>query len=283
MSKNYRKHPLNKNFVWRQPSPPYELITREQARLYREQGGFVFYDAFDQAELAALLADLDAAENTANELNKAVAPDQRSISRADEIVFSPHLVARSKVAKSFAQHPTLVALCRDLIGPRVRLYWDQLVYKRPGTADEFPWHQDNGYTFVEPQQYLTCWVALNDATVENGCPWIAPGVHSNGTLHHKWTNLGFQCFAEYAGALATPVPAGAIAVFSSLTPHRTGPNMTDGVRKAYILQYAPDGAKVFPRQVRGDEREDLVPATEHAIVANAPERQFFVADDVDLD
>ena len=194
MSKNFRKHPLNKNFVWRQPSPPYELITREQAQLYREQGGFVFYDAFDQAELAALLADLDAAENTANEFNKAVAPDQRSISRADEIVFSPHLVTRSNVAKSFAQHPTLVALCRDLIGPRVRLYWDQLVYKRPGTADEFPWHQDNGYTFVEPQQYLTCWVALNDATVENGCPWIAPGVHSNGTLHHKWTNLGFQCF-----------------------------------------------------------------------------------------
>ena len=57
MSKNFRKHPLNKNFVWRQPSPPYELITREQARLYREQGGFVFYDAFDQADGCITEAD----------------------------------------------------------------------------------------------------------------------------------------------------------------------------------------------------------------------------------
>jgi hypothetical protein len=40
-----------------------------------------------------------------------------------------------------------------------------------------------------------------------------------------------------------PVPAGGAVVFSSLTPHLTGPNVTDGVRKAYIVQYAPDGAE----------------------------------------
>lgn len=280
MSENLRKHPLNKDFVWQQPDPPYELVTDEQAKLYREQGGFVLYDAFDQDELTALLADLDDAENAANEFNKSLSPDQPSISRADEIVFSPHLVARSSIAKSFAQHPKLVALCRDLIGPQVRLYWDQLVYKRPGTPDEFPWHQDNGYTFVEPQQYLTCWVALNDATVDNGCPWIAPGVHKNGTLYHKWTNLGFQCFAEFPDAVATPVPAGSIAVFSSLTPHRTGPNLTDGVRKSYILQYAPDGAVVIPRITRGSDTEDTG-ALGDAISADAPERQFLVTGDVD--
>ena len=35
-------------------------------------------------------------------------------------------------------------------------------------------HQDNGYAYVHPQQYLTIWLALTDATVDNGCPWVAP-------------------------------------------------------------------------------------------------------------
>lgn len=46
--------------------------------------------------------------------------------------------------------------------------------------------------------------------------------------------------------MAMPLKAGSVAVFSSLTPHRTGLNMTDTVRKAYILQYAPDGAMIYP-------------------------------------
>jgi ectoine hydroxylase-related dioxygenase (phytanoyl-CoA dioxygenase family) len=47
------------------------------------------------------------------------------------------------------------------------------------------------------------------------------------------------------GAVAAPVAAGGAVVFSSLTPHLTGPNLTDDVRKAYILQYAPTGAAIL--------------------------------------
>ena len=84
-------------------------------------------------------------------------------------------------------------LASDLIGPDVRLYWDQAVYKKPGNPEIFPWHQDNGYTYVEPQQYLTCWVALTDADEENGCPFVVPGVHRHGTLAHGLTDLGYEC------------------------------------------------------------------------------------------
>jgi ectoine hydroxylase-related dioxygenase (phytanoyl-CoA dioxygenase family) len=50
---------------------------------------------------------------------------------------------------------------------------------------------------------------------------------------------------EPAGAQPVPAAAGSIVVFSSLTPHSTGPNQTDDVRKAYIVQFAPDGAEVI--------------------------------------
>jgi len=118
--------------------------------------------------------------------------------------------------------------------------------QKPEADKEFPWHQDNGYTYIEPQQYLTCWIALTDATVQNGCPWIVPGLHRLGTLEHKWTTLGFECLTDVEGAVPVELEAGSIAVFSSLTPHRTGPNVTTEVRKAYILQYAPDGAIAYP-------------------------------------
>jgi ectoine hydroxylase-related dioxygenase (phytanoyl-CoA dioxygenase family) len=241
-------HPLNAGFVWQMPKPPYELVSPEQAQTYREQGGFILQDAFCEEELGNLIAALDPIEAAANEQLSALPADQPSIGRANEIVFRAHAVVQSDVAKAFARHSTLAQLCHDLIGPQVRLYWDQLVYKRPGTKQEFPWHQDNGYTFVAPQQYLTCWVALNDATPDNGCPWIAPGLHLQGTLKHRWTSLGFECL-ESAPTNAQPMPlqAGSVAVFSSLTPHRTGPNLTNQTRKAYILQYAPDGAVVYPR------------------------------------
>ena len=258
------KHPLNNQFNWVQPSGPYQVIGDAEANAYRNEGGFVLKGAFSRAELDELIIDLDRLEEEANEAARSIPPGQPTIARADEIIFCAHLVARSEVARRFSMHPILVRLCEDLIGPKVRLYWDQLVYKRPGTADEFPWHQDNGYTFVEPQQYLTCWVALNDATIENGCPWIAPGMHRGGTLRHEWTDLGFRCLADFAEAQPLPVSAGSIAVFSSLTPHRTGPNLTADVRKTYILQYAPDGAVVYPR---GGE----------PVLANAADRQYMIS------
>ena len=126
----------------------------------------------------------------------------------------------------------------------VRLYHDQAVYKRPCPGRITPYHQDIGYTFIEPLQYLTCWVALNDATEENGCPWFVPRLFRRGPLLHEfdessggWTISGLRS----DDAVCVPVRAGSVAIFWSLTPHMTGANLTDSVRKAYICQYAPDG------------------------------------------
>lgn len=120
------------------------------------------------------------------------------------------------------------------------------MYKLPHNADPVPWHQDNGYVYVEPQAYLTVWVPLVDATVDNGCVWVVPGAHRRGTLAHESTDLGWRCLPESTvGAVPVEAPAGSAVVFSSLTPHRTGPNITNDVRAAYILQFIPDGAEIL--------------------------------------
>jgi ectoine hydroxylase-related dioxygenase (phytanoyl-CoA dioxygenase family) len=215
--------------------------------------------------VAEVVAEIDPIEREFEDLLRHSEGRKAFIARADEITFTTHIVTRSKRLRQFVVDSPLVDVCADLIGPDVRLYWDQAVYKKPDTAASFPWHQDNGYAYLEPQQYLTCWIALTDATEENGCPWVVPGLHKMGTLRHHATETGLVCFDEAAGAVPAPVGAGGMVVFSSLTPHCTGPNRTDGVRKAYIVQYAPDGAAVLV----GRTRE----ATER-VSADAPERQF---------
>ncbi len=240
-------HPNNDAFDWMPPEGPFELLDEAQVSAWSETGGFVLPDAFSSAEITELTAIIDPLEAAAERSLRERAGGRHGIARADEIVFAPHLVSRSETLRRFSMHPLLVRLVRELIGADVHLYWDQLVYKKPGSPEEFPWHQDNGYTYVEPQQYLTCWIALTDATVDNGCPWIVPGLHRLGTLDHEWTALGFRCLTDPPDPLPLEVPRGGIAVFSSLTPHRTGPNLTDETRKSYILQYAPAGAVMYPR------------------------------------
>jgi len=243
----YERHPRNTQFEWRQPGPPFRRMSAAQVRAYGDDGYLLMRDAFSVQEIADVVAAIDPLEAQTEAFLRTRENGTFGIARAGEITFRPHLVAQSAALRAFSSHPVLLDLCHDLIGRSVRLYWDQSVYKKPEADKEFPWHQDNGYTYIEPQQYLTCWIALTDATIHNGCPWVVPGLHRLGTLDHRWTPLGFQCLEEVEGAIPIEAEAGSIVVFSSLTPHRTGPNTTTQVRKTYILQYAADGAVAYPQ------------------------------------
>lgn len=260
----HQRHPRNTEFTWRGSDGPYEILTEAQARQYDDEGYFLLQGAFDAPLMAEIAAEIDHFEHRFEQMLRDKFDGQVGIARADAITFTIHLVLRSEKLKAFSQHDVFRKIAHDTLGTSTRLYWDQAVYKKPGNPEEFPWHQDNGYTYTEPQQYLTCWVALTDATEDNGCPWVVPKLHLNGTLRHEHSPLGWQCLFDPEDAVPVPARAGDIVVFSSLTPHRTGPNLTADVRKSYILQYAPDGAVAYP-----DGVGDPVPQ-------NDPARQFLV-------
>jgi ectoine hydroxylase-related dioxygenase (phytanoyl-CoA dioxygenase family) len=264
-------HPWNHGFEWIDHRGPFTTITDAQASQFDEDGFFVVEDAFDPATLQAVDDAIAPGEARAREFLDAQPGGRFGVAGTDTQTVAPHLAARSDVLRRFCTHRVLTGLCRDLVGADVRLYWDQAVFKQPHSSEPVLWHQDNGYTFVDPQAYLTCWIAITEATPENGCVLVMPGAHRDGTLLHRETPIGFECWGRHDRAVAVPVRAGSIVVFTSLTPHATSRNETDRVRKAYIVQYAPDGAVAH----RGDPTGPPGPPEPQ----NDERRQFFVVRD----
>jgi ectoine hydroxylase-related dioxygenase (phytanoyl-CoA dioxygenase family) len=204
--------------------------TSEQIRQFREQGFFTTVPLFSPEECGAIAAEY---ENIGLVL-------PLGEERDGKLDYQPMLHLRSPLLERYARDGRLIALAAPLAGGDLRLYWEQAVTKPPHARTELPWHQDNGYAPTEPAEYVTCWLALEDATLENGCIWVLPGSHRNGPVRHRMADRTFRTgWTGNEPGVAAPVPSGAVLVFSSLLFHRSGPNVTDRTRRAWILQYCP--------------------------------------------
>ena len=219
------------------------IITPEQRREYEDQGFFILENLFTQEEMAALTDALE--KYHAKHEARLQEVGTEGISRAGEIAFTCHIAEEDETVRAFCQRPEFVAITTQMLGPDVDLYWNQTVFKGPEGEKQFPWHQDDGYTPVTPSPYLTLWLALNDATVENGCVWVLPASHKQGLVPHEQSPIGLICHSldDPDQGIPVPVKAGSVIAFQSLTMHKSGVNRSTGMRKAYIIQYSHAGLR----------------------------------------
>ncbi len=208
-------------------------LSPEQRRDFRELGYFHLGAVFPAEALQEIRVEYD----------RLVASPLRIGERGKTpFHYSPLLQLQSQRMRGYATARPLVETALELLGPDVRLYWDQAVSKPPGATSDVPWHQDNGYTPVVPEEYLTFTLAIDATTRENGCLWIQPGSHRCGVRPHRKTDMLF--YRGYEGpetGVAVEQEEGDVLVFSSLTMHRTGPNRSAGPRRSWVIQMC-DGA-----------------------------------------
>ncbi|MGI9510212.1 MAG: phytanoyl-CoA dioxygenase family protein, partial [Geminicoccaceae bacterium] len=98
---------------------------------------------------------------------------------------------------------------------------------------------------------VTVWLAITDATVENGCLQVAPGKRDAMLPHCSKTQVGIaDAFLPRDEAVPAPVRAGGAVLFHPLTPHASLANNSDGYRWSFDLRYnvtgQPTGRSQFP-------------------------------------
>jgi phytanoyl-CoA hydroxylase len=150
-----------------------------------------------------------------------------------------------------ARHPELLDVVEQLLGTPLSLYADQALLKPPFHGSEKPEHQDNAYFLVEPADHvITCWTAVDDADLENGCMHYYSGSHWRGLLPHRLIPGTPHLVPEgFERRWSTPVPiaAGGCILHHSLTVHWSPPNCSERWRRAFVCHYVRSDAQMAAR------------------------------------
>lgn len=165
---------------------------------------------------------------------------------------------------ALAYHPRLIGLVTRLMGEPPLLFQDMALLKPPSIGREKPWHQDHAY-FDLPLETLVMgvWVALDEATTENGCMVINPGSHRQGPVIHFKRRDWQICDTNVnnARALAVPLEPGGCLLFHSLIHHGTPTNRSPLRRRAVQFHYCPQSASKSSQEARlaifGSEGKDV--------------------------
>lgn len=152
--------------------------------------------------------------------------------------------------KAISHHPKLIKAVTTLLGERVpHLFQDMALIKPPRLGREKPWHQDNAYfNYPYGTPVVGVWIALDEATIENGCMQFLPGQHKTGPRIHFQRRDWQICDTEILGqeSVAAPLKPGGLLFFSGLLPHGTPHNSSGNRRRALQFHYAPEDVAQQP-------------------------------------
>jgi phytanoyl-CoA hydroxylase len=129
----------------------------------------------------------------------------------------------------------------------LRIWHDQALIKQ-AYANPTAFHLDVPYWSFTSADAITIWVALDDATLENGCLYYVPGSHKAQKFDNvdigKEIGALFDVYPNWRDIAAKPCPvrAGGALLHNGLTFHGAGANMTPGRRRAITCAYMPDGS-----------------------------------------
>lgn len=144
-------------------------------------------------------------------------------------------------------HEPILDMVEAFLGPNIQLFHDQALYKPADNGDAVFWHQDNAYWQCMPSNLISCWLTLDDVTVENGAMHVLPGSHLQAIDHERSTStdalldLGDQIDDSQAEII--DLPAGGVMFHHCQTLHYTPPNRTDRQRRAFAIHFMPPGTR----------------------------------------
>jgi ectoine hydroxylase-related dioxygenase (phytanoyl-CoA dioxygenase family) len=232
-------------------------LTSDQVASYRESGFLVLENFLDEEELAEWRDAVDEAVRERNGIklpgtNIGMEDDDGSNREMDYFanVFDQllNLWQTSDRVSRLMRDDRIGKLASILSGADgIRIWHDQALFKRPW-ANPTSWHLDTPYWSFSDRRALSLWVALDDATAENGCLYFIPGSHLQTTYENpgitKNMNAVFSFYPQFRNTqpFCAAMKAGSASFHNGLCIHGAGANMTPGFRRAMTCAYMPDGS-----------------------------------------
>lgn len=229
-------------------------LQAEQIEQYQNEGWLIVEDFLSAAELESMNTAVDEAvavmggNKVTGEHNDEIV--DRKGSYYDQVFLQRvNLWRVNDTIKGFFLNPELgQMLCRLTGIDGIRVWHDQTLQKQPW-GNPSSWHMDVPNWSFHSRNSISMWIALNDATIQNGCMYYMPRSHLAGDFERKGgftPNVGafFDEYPEFRDVEPVPaeMKAGSVGFHNSLLAHSAGPNMTPYPRRAMTCAYMPDGA-----------------------------------------
>ncbi len=228
------------------------MISEEQCAFYRDNGYLSGLRILDDAQIDALQKDLETI------MSPGYAADARfyeyhhnESENASKMLF--HALGAWRVSRAFHDlifYERFVNAAAALLGGPVRFWHDQIFVKPAHDGGMVAWHQDYSYwTRTIPMQHLTCWIALDDSTIENGCVHYVPGSHRwdllpRGPLANDMVSVLDLLTDEQkvnSKPVAIEIKAGEASFHHPMMLHGSYENRSDRPRRAAVLNVIRDG------------------------------------------
>lgn len=256
-------------------------LTKEQVEFFNENGYLPGIKMLEEHQLETLrkeLFELADPSHAGNELFY----EYNSNESTDPQTILFHALGAWRITPGFHDvlwNPRFLMAASQLLGNMsIRFWHDQIFYKPPKKGGVVAWHQDYSYwTRTKPVAHITCWCALDDATIENGCLQYIPGSHKWGLLPKPVIAGELQGIREFLNdeqkkqfdnPQPTPVKAGEAIFHHSLTLHGSRENKSVQPRRAFVINAFADG-------VKSDSDEPLLQGVPPIPKGSKMEGQFF--------
>ena len=180
-------------------------------------------------------------------------------------IHQPHYV--SPIIEKYVKHPKICGTLSQITAAHLP-HWDgsvkcmqSMLFVKPPNFQGQAWHQDEIYIPTRDRSLIGAWIAMDDATVENGCLWILPGSHRQGYLYPQKAheNPDEFDFAEESygfddsGEVPVEVKTGTLVFFNGYLLHRSRKNRGRTFRRVLVSHYC-NAWSLLPWSIREGER-----------------------------
>jgi len=153
--------------------------------------------------------------------------------------------------RKYIQHPKICGVLSQITAAHLP-FWDgsvkcmqSMLFVKPPTFPGQAWHQDEIYIPTRDRSLIGAWIAMDDATIANGCLWVVPRSHQSGYLYPQRPHTNNEEFDfadesygfDESAEVPVEVKAGSVVFFNGYLLHRSRKNRSSIYRRVLVNHY----------------------------------------------